>query len=40
MSRSPSPEVADAVQSQVHSDGGVVDVTSDDEVLDLRSLDL
>jgi hypothetical protein len=40
ISRSPSPEVVAAAQSQVPDDGGVVDDTSVDEALDLRSLDL
>jgi hypothetical protein len=40
ISRSPSPEVVDAARSQIPDDGGVVDDTSVDEALDLRSLDL
>jgi hypothetical protein len=40
ISRSPPPEVVDAARSQVPDDGGVVEDTSVDEALDLRSLDL
>jgi hypothetical protein len=40
MSRSLPPEVVDAARSQVPGDGRVVNVASEGEVLDLRSLDL
>jgi hypothetical protein len=40
ISRSPPPEVVDVARSQVPDDGGVVEDTSVDEALDLRSLDL